>query len=89
VIFYADTNPAVDGKAECFQHSKVEEKSEAGMDILAVAVNFEKDSVVFYTSMKKVIPPNLGREKIDRLMDLEMSHISLLIQRQKKFAVQR
>jgi rubrerythrin len=56
------------------------------VDILDVAMTFEKDSVVFYTTMKKVVAKNLGQDKVDRLIDEEIKHISLLAQRRAKLA---
>jgi rubrerythrin len=54
------------------------------VEILDLALQFEKDSVVFYTTMKKVVAKNLGQDKVDRLIDEEIKHISLLTQRQAK-----
>lgn len=54
------------------------------LDILDVAMTFEKDSVVYYTTMKKVVAKNLGQDKVDRLIDEEIKHISLLSQRRAK-----
>ncbi|MCX7031495.1 MAG: ferritin family protein [Spirochaetes bacterium] len=56
------------------------------LDILDVAMTFEKDSVVYYTTMKKVVAKNLGQDKVDRLIDEEIKHISLLSQRRAKLA---
>jgi rubrerythrin len=56
------------------------------MEILDVAMTFEKDSVVYYTTMKKVVAPDLGQEKVDRLIDEEIKHISMLSQRKAKLA---
>jgi rubrerythrin len=56
------------------------------MEILDLAMTFEKDSVVYYTTMKKVVAPNLGQEKVDRLIDEEIKHISMLSQRKAKLA---
>lgn len=56
------------------------------VDILDVAMTFEKDSVVFYTTMKKVVAKNLGQDKVDRLIDEEIKHIGLLAQRRAKLA---
>ncbi len=55
-------------------------------DILELAMTFEKDSVVYYTTMKKVVAPNLGQDKVDRLIDEEIKHISMLAQRKAKLA---
>jgi len=54
------------------------------LEILDLAMTFEKDSVVFYTTMKKVVAPNLGQDKVDRLIDEEIKHIGLLSQRRAK-----
>lgn len=53
------------------------------LEALAAAMAFEKDSVVFYTTMRKVTPQEFGREEIDRLIDEELGHISLLHQRKR------
>jgi rubrerythrin len=88
------------GEAEAYlratadSHVFIKNKDIAGLvaecksahEILAVAMSFEKDSVVFYAAMRKVVAPNLGQEKIDRLIDEELKHISILSQRQRKLA---
>ena len=56
------------------------------IEILDLAMTFEKDSVVYYTTMKKVVAPNLGQDKVDRLIDEEIKHISMLSQRRAKIA---
>ena len=56
------------------------------LEILDIAITFEKDSVVYYTTMKKVVAKNLGQDKVDRLIDEEIKHIGLLSQRRAKLA---
>ena len=56
------------------------------VDIIDVAMTFEKDSVVYYTTMKKVVSKDLGQDKVDRLIDEEIKHIGLLSQRRAKLA---
>ncbi len=56
------------------------------VEIFDVALTFEKDSIVFYTTMKKVVAENLGQATIERLIDEELKHISLLTQRRQKLA---
>lgn len=53
------------------------------LEALDLALAFEKDSVVFYTTMKKVTPEEFGKKEIDRLIDEEIGHISLLHQKKK------
>ncbi len=59
-------------------------KCKTPIEALDLAVNFEKDSVVFYTTMKKLVPENLGKGKIDALIDEEISHIFILTQKKKE-----
>jgi rubrerythrin len=47
-------------------------------DILDLAVTFEKDSIAFYTAMRKVVPVHLGQKEVDRLIDEEVQHVALL-----------
>lgn len=58
----------------------------SALEALELAISFEKDSVVFYTTMKRVTPEEFGRKEIDRLIDEEIGHISLLHQRKKALA---
>ncbi|MBM4276731.1 MAG: hypothetical protein FJ130_02475 [Deltaproteobacteria bacterium] len=52
-------------------------------DALDLAMAFEKDSVVFYTMMRKVTPEEFGKKEIDRLIDEEIGHIAMLHQKKK------
>jgi rubrerythrin len=56
------------------------------IEILDLAITFEKDSIVFYATMKKVVADGRGRESVDRLIDEELKHVSLLGQRRQKLA---
>lgn len=47
-------------------------------DILNMAVQFEKDSVVLYNTMMGLVPGNLGRDKVERIVHEELKHISML-----------
>jgi len=47
-------------------------------DILDVALTFEKDSVVFYTAMMRIVPQHQGRDRIDALVEEELKHIQIL-----------
>ena len=54
-------------------------------DLLNIAIQFEKDSVVFYNTMMTLVPERLGKEKIERLIDEELNHIAILNERMKLF----
>jgi len=47
-------------------------------EILHIAIGLEKDSIIFYLGIKDMVPENLGREQIDRIIKEEMSHITTL-----------
>jgi rubrerythrin len=53
-------------------------------EILDLAMSFEKDSVVFYATMRKVVSDRAGRETIERLIDEELGHVALLSRRKAK-----
>lgn len=54
-------------------------------DIFTIAIQFEKDSVVFYNTMMILVPENLGKDTIQRLIDEELNHIAILNERMKLF----
>ena len=47
-------------------------------DILKLAIQLEKESIVFYVGIKNMVPESLGKNKIDDIIKEEMSHIVLL-----------
>ncbi len=51
---------------------------------LRAALGLEKESIVFYLGMKELVPENLGKNKIDKIIKEEMGHIRLLYGFQKK-----
>ena len=44
-------------------------------EILHIAIGLEKDSIVFYTGIKDMVPEKQGKEKIDIIIKEEMGHI--------------
>jgi len=46
--------------------------------ILKSAIEAEKDSIVFYLGMKEAVPENLGRSRMDQIIQEEMGHVRLL-----------
>jgi rubrerythrin len=47
-------------------------------EIIDFAIGLEKDSVIYYLGIREVVPPALGRERIDRIITEEMHHITML-----------
>jgi len=50
----------------------------SALDAVELALTFEKDSVVYYVTMKKVVAEHAGRNKIDLLIDEELHHVAIL-----------
>jgi Uncharacterized conserved protein len=48
------------------------------LDILNLALSFEKDSVVLYTTMKNMVPEHLGKKSLEKIIDEEIMHISFI-----------
>jgi rubrerythrin len=62
-------------------------KCRTPQEALDLAIIFEKDSVVFFTTMKRVVPEHLGKDKIDLLINEEIKHISILTQKKKELGI--
>jgi len=43
--------------------------------IFDVAISLEKDSIVFYQSMKSIVPPGRIHQQIDEIIEQEIGHI--------------
>ena len=52
--------------------------SETIKEILQIAVNAEKDSVVFYTSLKGCVSERAGKDKIENIIKQELGHLTTL-----------
>ena len=50
-------------------------------DILKLAINAEKDSIVFYLGLKDFVPAGAGKDKVEEIIKEEMSHIAVLNRR--------
>ena len=47
-------------------------------DILKIAIDAERDSIVFYNSLKQIVPKSLGRDRVEKIIEEEIEHIELL-----------
>ena len=47
-------------------------------DILKIAIQMEKDSIVFYLGLRQMVPPAMGKQKLDAVVKEEMTHIAWL-----------
>jgi len=51
--------------------------------IIEIALNSEKESVLFYFGLKNLVPQNAGRDKIEAVIAEELSHITSLLNKLK------
>jgi rubrerythrin len=52
---------------------------ETPKEILEIALNSEKESVVFYSGLKSLVPPKAGRDKVKAIILEELAHITTLL----------
>ena len=49
-------------------------------NIFRIAIEKEKDSIVYYTGLKNFVPDRAGKDKIDEVIKEEMHHVRILDQ---------
>jgi rubrerythrin len=54
-------------------------------EIIKIALEKEKDSVVYYTGLMDFVPDRIGKDKIDDIIKEEMHHIRILSQSLKQW----
>ncbi|MBN2456897.1 MAG: ferritin family protein [Sedimentisphaerales bacterium] len=57
--------------------------NETTKEILDIALNSEKESVVFYFGLKGMVPVKAGRDKVEAIIIEELSHITTLLKQLK------
>jgi rubrerythrin len=91
-LFGADSEILMYIKATADSHVFVRNKDIPGLvsklkspqEVLDLAIQFEKDSVVCYTTLKMAVPVTFGRDQIDALANEEIKHIAILTQEKEK-----
>jgi len=48
------------------------------LDIIDIAIRFEKDSLLFFLGLERLVSPRLGKERIFEVIDEEIGHIAYL-----------
>jgi len=57
---------------------------ESTVDILKMAIGIEKESVVLYAGMRRMVPDGEGRDAIDEIIGQELGHVAVLSNRLKE-----
>ncbi len=47
-------------------------------EILKIAIDLEKDSIVFYLGLRDLVSENLGKKRMEAIIREEMGHVTLL-----------
>ncbi len=53
--------------------------------ILETAIAREKDAVIFYLTLKGMVPENLGRDEVQQVISEEISHVRYLSEKAARF----
>ncbi len=59
---------------------------ESAEEIVNTALDFERDSILFFLGMKKMVPARLGNEKVQKIIDEEIGHVAYLKRQLVKLA---
>lgn len=70
----------VQGKVFDTRSEKARRVATAGdvVEIFETAIDAEKDSIVFYVTVKKMIPSDEGKAKVDEIIEQEIGHVATL-----------
>jgi len=60
--------------------------AESMKDIIEIALNAEKESVVFYFGLKSLVSEKSGRDKVEAIIHEELNHITALLNELKEVA---
>jgi len=58
--------------------SELVRKAVSPRELMEMALAFEKDSVVLYVTMLKMVPDALGKRDIEQIIDEEIRHVSII-----------
>jgi rubrerythrin len=64
-----------EGKKNLTENLTGKEKIE---DIIKIALEAERNSVVFYSGLKELVPPRAGKDKVEAIIKEELGHIAIL-----------
>jgi len=57
---------------------------ESVSDVLKLAVELEKEAILFYVGLTDLVPAEMGRDQIDRIIEEEKKHIVILTRELRK-----
>jgi len=51
------------------------------LDVLAAALEFEKDSILFFMGLSRAVPARLGKDRVDKIVQEEFRHVAFINRR--------
>ncbi|MDY0133270.1 MAG: ferritin family protein [Desulforegulaceae bacterium] len=79
-VFDPDNEAAAYLKAladtKVFYEKEIDTKSVK--EVMKAAISAEKDSIVFYLGMKALVPEKKGQDRLDQIINEEMTHIRII-----------
>jgi len=55
-------------------------------EIIDIALGFERDSILFFQAMEGVVPPSVGRDRVQALIREEVGHVAFLSREKERLA---
>lgn len=55
-------------------------------DVLRIAIEKEKDSIVYYTGLRDFVPKEIDRKAVEEIIQEEMKHVRILVQSLEQIA---
>jgi len=59
---------------------------ETPLQVLDIAIAFERDSILFFQAMEGMVPPSVGRGRVQALIQEEVAHVAFLSREQERLA---
>ena len=67
-----------DGKVFSGDPCDLLSSGQSAVDVLGIALNIEKDSIIFYQCMKPFVPAEMGKDRLTDIINEEIGHILTL-----------
>ena len=58
--------------------------NESMSEVLQIAIEAEKNSILFYVGLRELVPASGGRDKLEMIIKEEVGHVAILKAKQKK-----
>jgi len=60
------------------------DRCKSAADALSMALGFEKDSVVLYAGLVRMVPADMGRAEVEKILTEEIKHVGIIMKEMEK-----